>query len=280
MKITTLGTGTPILDPERPATTAILIEFGSQKVLFDTGRGVTTQLLKREVHPAEIDAVFITHHHYDHICDLGEFLLTAWHNGRQQPINVFGPPGTAAIVEALFNQVYARDILFALFTEPETLDISHLVRVFDATPGLVVHQPQMRVYAQYINHGNSLGLSQTEWPCLAYRLETGEAVICIGGDTVACEGLAQMAKDADVLLLSCYLADQEVKRLGMAALAEHIIASSGQVGKIAAQAGAKRLILTHFRKKSAELMASLLEDVRRDFSGPIDMAVDGLVIEV
>lgn len=280
MKITTLGTGTPILDPDRPATTAILIEFGSKKILFDTGRGVTTQLLRHEVHPAEIDAVFITHHHYDHICDLGEFLLTAWHNGRQQPIDVFGPPGTTAIVEALFNQVYVRDILFALFTEPNTLDIRRLVRVFDATPGLVVHQQQTRVYAQYVNHGNSLGLSETEWPCLAYRLEAGEAVICIGGDTVACEGLAQMAKDADVLLLSCYLADKEVNPLGMATLAEHIIASSGQAGKIATQAGAKRLILTHFRKKSADLMTSLLEDVWHDFSGPIDMAIDGMVIEV
>ncbi len=44
MRLFLLGTGTPILDLQRQATTAILIEIGSEKVLFDAGRGVTTQL--------------------------------------------------------------------------------------------------------------------------------------------------------------------------------------------------------------------------------------------
>lgn len=280
MKITMLGTGTPILDPQRPVTTAILIEFGLKTFLFDAGRGVTAQLLKSGVHPTRIDTLFLTHHHYDHICDLGEFLMTAWHNGRQQPIDIFGPPGTANIVAALLNHVYARDISFTLFTAPDTIDIKRLVRVVDLAPGLVALQEQERVYAQYINHGNSLGLSETEWPCLAYRLEADNAVIGIGGDTVACAGLTKMAKNADVLILSCYLASEEVESLGMEVLTEHIIASSGDVGKIATQAGAKKLILTHFRPKSADLMAALVKDVQRDFSGTIHIATDGMVIEV
>jgi phosphoribosyl 1,2-cyclic phosphodiesterase len=136
MKLHLLGTGTPILDPQRQATTAILIEIGSEKVLFDAGRGVTTQLLKQDIHPTTVDAIFITHHHYDHICDLGELLLTTWHNGRVQPIHVFGPNGTSDIVAALFNQVYARDIAFALFNPVDLIDIRQLVKVEDVLPGL------------------------------------------------------------------------------------------------------------------------------------------------
>lgn len=77
MKLFLLGTGTPILDLQRQATTAILIEVGSERILFDTGRGVTMQLLKQDIHPTTVNTLFITHHHYDHICDLGEFLLSA-----------------------------------------------------------------------------------------------------------------------------------------------------------------------------------------------------------
>jgi ribonuclease Z len=220
----------------------------------------------------------ITHHHYDHICDLGEFLLSAWHNGRVDPIQVLGPHGTAAIVNALFTQVYARDIAFTLFNDPTVTDIRQLVQVQDVVPGLVYESAQWRVFAEYVNHGNSLGLSEAEWPCLGYRLEANGKTITIGGDTVACEGLARLAKGADVLVIACYLAEQEIQSPGFARLAEHIIASSGQVGKIASQAGVHKLVLTHFRKKSAALMQALYEDVCADFAGEVYIGEDGMML--
>ena len=206
MRLCLLGTGTPILDLQRQATTAILVEIGADRILFDAGRGVTTQLLKQAIPPTTVDTILITHHHYYHICDLGEFLLSAWHNGRVDPIQVFGPHGTAAIVNALFTQVYARDIAFTLFNDPTATDIRQLVQVQDVVPGLVYESAQWRVFAEYVNHGNSLGLSEAEWPCLGYRLEANGKIITIGGDTVACEGLARLAKGADVLVIACYLA--------------------------------------------------------------------------
>lgn len=280
MRLFLLGTGTPILDLRRQATTAILIEISSEMILFDAGRGVTTQLLKQAIHPTMVDTIFITHHHYDHICDLGEFLLSAWHNGRVHPINVFGPNGTAHIVDALFNQVYSRDIAFALFNGNDVTDIRQLVQVKDVLPGLVYESDHWRVFTEYVNHGNSLGLSETKWPCLGYRLEANGKTITLGGDTVACDGLERLAKGADVLILSCYLAHEEIRSPDFERLADHIIASSGQVGKIASQAGVHKLVLTHFRKKSPELMRSLKEDVRADFEGEVYIGEDGMMLEL
>jgi ribonuclease Z len=280
MRLHLLGTGTPILDLQRQATTAILIEIGPERILFDAGRGVTTQLLKQNIDPATVGTLFITHHHYDHICNLGEFLLSVWHNGRIQPIHVLGPAGTSTIVNALLNEVYARDIAFALFNEPDTEDIKQLVKVVDVTPGLVYENSNWRVLAEYVNHGNSLGLSEAEWPCLGYRLECNGKAVTIGGDTVACDGLDRLAKEADVLVMSCYLAEQEIDNTGFERLANHIIASSGQVGKIASQSGVRKLVLTHFRKKSVELMRSLMEDVYADFAGEVYIGEDLMTIEV
>ena len=280
MKLFLLGTGTPIFDSERLATTAILIEVGSEKVLFDAGRGVTMQLLKQNIDPTSIGSIFITHHHYDHICDLGELLLSAWHNGRVQPIHIFGPKGTYDIVDTFLNKIYARDIAFALHTDGGVTDIRRLIQVNDVQPGLVCEMAHGRVFAEYVNHGNTLGLSIEEWPCLGYRLESGSKTVAIGGDTTSCAGLEQLTERADALVLSCYLADQEISSPGFENLATHIIASSGQAGKIAKRAGLQKLMLTHFRKKSDALMRSLIQDVRANFNGELFIGKDGMVIEL
>ena len=238
------------------------------------------QMLKQAIDPTSIDTIFITHHHYDHICDLGELLLSAWHNGRVQPVYIFGPNGTSHIVKVLLNEVYARDIAFALHNDSDVKDLRQIIRVRDLQPGLVCERNGWRVFAEYVNHGNSLGLSVAEWPCLGYRLESGGKIIAIGGDTTVCVGLEQLAEGADVLILSCYLADQEINSRAFERLADHVIASSGQAGKIAGRAGVQKLVLTHFRKKSAALMQSLIQDVRADFRNELYIAEDGMVVEI
>lgn len=277
MRITLLGTGTPILESKRQAS-ALLIEIGDEKLLFDAGRGVTTQLVNVGIPPQYVNPIFITHHHYDHIGNLGEFLLTSWHNGRETPLNVYGPHGTAEIIAALLGQVYARDIAFALFNGDDVVDIRDLVQVKEVGPGLVHDSGKWRVFTEYVDHGNGLGLSREDWPCLGYRLEAEGKAVAISGDTVACAGLDRLAHGADVLIQCCYLAEAEITHPPFARLAKHVIASSGQVGKIAARNEVKKLVLTHVRPKSEAMMSSLVEDVRKDYSGELYLGEDLMVI--
>ena len=279
MRITLLGTGTPILDPKRQAS-ALLIEIEDEKLLFDAGRGVTTQLANAGIPPQHVNPVFITHHHYDHIGNLGEFLLTSWHNGRETPLNIYGPHGTAEIIAALLGKVYARDIAFALFNGDDVVDIRDLVQVQEVAPGLVCDSGKWKVFTEYVDHGNGLGLSPEDWPCLGYRLEAEGKAVAISGDTVACAGLDRLAHGADVLIQCCYLAEAEITNPAFAHLAKHVIASSGQVGKIAARNKVKRLVLTHIRPKSEAMMRSLVEDVRKEYSGELYLGEDLMVIDV
>jgi ribonuclease BN (tRNA processing enzyme) len=279
MRITLLGTGTPILEPTRKAS-AYLIEIGDERLLFDAGRGVTTQLAKVGVPPQQVNPVFVTHHHFDHIGNLGEFLLTSWHNGREAPLTIYGPRGTPEIIAALLEQVYMRDIAFALFNMDDAVDIRDLVQVKEVSPGLVCNNSRWKVFTEYVDHGNGLGLSREDWPCVGYRIEAEGKVITISGDTVACEGLDRLAQGADVLIQCCYLAEAEINNPAFERLARHVIASSGQVGKIAARNGVKRLVLTHIRPKSKVLMRSLVEDVRKDYSSELYLGEDLMVIEV
>lgn len=77
MRVTLLGTGTPNPQPERfgPAT---LVEAGSQRLLFDAGRGVTIRLNQLGIPMREVTAVFITHFHSDHLVGLADLWLIGW----------------------------------------------------------------------------------------------------------------------------------------------------------------------------------------------------------
>jgi ribonuclease BN (tRNA processing enzyme) len=282
MKITLLGTGTPVLETDRQGS-ATLLQVGDTHLLFDTGRGVNTQLLRTGLSPSNIDAILITHHHWDHIGDLGDVLLAAWHTGRSDPLHVYGPPGTQSLVSVLLNTVYQREIAFTLQLEGRLghalTDIREIVEVHDVEAGLVKTWAEYAIYAEYVDHGNDL-LPPTEWPCLGYRVEAEGQVVALSGDTIPCQGLETLAQTANVLVQCCYLAEAEIASSGFEYLARRVIMSSGQIGKIAAQARVKKLVLTHFRKKTAALMQSIIEDIRQEYAGEVILGEDLMEIIV
>lgn len=73
--IVLLGTGAPRPDVLRGAT-ALLIQAGEDNILIDAGRGVVRQLAAIGADLARIDPVLITHHHYDHIGELHDVILS------------------------------------------------------------------------------------------------------------------------------------------------------------------------------------------------------------
>lgn len=281
MRLQLLGTGSPNPLPERQGS-AVLLSHQGQHLLVDAGRGVTTQLVRAGIAPEELSAVFLTHHHYDHIGNLGDLLLTAWH-GSATSLPVIGPHGTDRIVQALFEQVYARELLFsyawaAAKGTPMPL-IQEAVRAITIAPDERYTHGDWQIRAAMVDHGQRLGLSYEQWPCLAYRVEAGGKTVVISGDTVACENLVALAHGADVLVQCCFIAEAELATPARRMLAERVIASSGQAGKIAAQAGVKRLVLTHLSTIDLASLAQIEADVRRDYTGPVYLGTDLFVLE-
>ncbi|MEJ2749905.1 MAG: MBL fold metallo-hydrolase, partial [Anaerolineae bacterium] len=112
MKVTLLGTGTPT-NPHR-FQSAVLVETGSSLLLFDAGRGAVHQMCQAGAAVHQVNPVFITHHHFDHINDRFDVIISSAMGGRDQPLAIYGPAGTQKIVTALLEQVYAPDIRFRL----------------------------------------------------------------------------------------------------------------------------------------------------------------------
>ena len=278
MRITLLGTGGPRPDPARQGS-SLVVHAGEKWLLFDCGRGAVTQLVRAGVPLGQVNPVFITHHHYDHISDLGDVILSTWLQDRPGALRVFGPAGTADIVSALIDRVYARDIRFRAEGEPAVGGWKP-VAVSETGAGLVHDDGGWKVFAEFVEHGQGLGIPDFDWTTLGYRLEAEGKIVAISGDTIPCEGLDRLARGADVLVLCCYLAEAEVIDAHAERLTRHLFLSSAQAGKIAASAGVKKLVLTHFRAKPESLMRAIEEDVRRDFDGEVILARDLLEVEV
>ena len=72
---------------------AQVVRVGDQVLLFDCGRCAVHNLARSGFQAQEIDRVFITHLHFDHVCDLAHLILLSWNNGRSRTLEVYGPPG-------------------------------------------------------------------------------------------------------------------------------------------------------------------------------------------
>ena len=98
MRITLLGTGSPIPDPRR-AGPSTLVTADGLTVLVDCGRGVLMRLVAAGVLPPFLDGMLITHLHSDHITDLGDVITTRWvMSPMARPFTIYGPPGIDDVV--------------------------------------------------------------------------------------------------------------------------------------------------------------------------------------
>ena len=289
MKITLLGTGTPT-NPYR-FQSAVLVETGGSVMLFDAGRGAVHQMHQAGAPIARVNPFFITHHHFDHINDLFDVLVSSAMLGRTQAMQIYGPAGTEKIVAALLEQVYAQDIRFRIEEKKEIARLGgvfaeepaaiRLVTVHDVGPGLVFENEECRVTADYVLHGDFNHVPGFDWRCLGYRIAAEDKVVTISGDTVPCDGIVNLARDADLLVQCCHMPASKVNNIAMRYLSESILPTSVQAGQIAAQAQVQRMVLTHLSAgMDRDSFPAILADIRQNYAGEVVMGEDLLELRL
>jgi ribonuclease Z len=283
MKVILLGTGGPKPDPNRQGPCSA-VQVNHTIFLFDAGRGAATQLARAGISVRAIGPVFITHHHFDHIGNLADLILSSWNLGRNSTLSIYGPEGTEAIVNTLLNKVYKSDIAFrqkeAKVSGVALADIGKIVNTRDVDSGLIFADKGVKVTCEFVEHGHGLGISKADWKCLAYRVEAEGKSVTISGDAVDCQGLDALAKNTDALVMCCYLSKRELLDKEGDLTGKHILACTPQVAKIVAKAKTKKLILTHIREKNNELMKDVVDEIRAHYDGEIIVGQDLMEIRV
>ena len=107
-RVVMLGTGTPNVDPDRSGP-AVAIVVDSSTYIVDAGPGIVRRAAAAKIAMPSLRVAFLTHLHSDHTLGLPDLMFSPWVLGRTVPLDVYGPPGTTAMVDHL-QAAYAEDI--------------------------------------------------------------------------------------------------------------------------------------------------------------------------
>ena len=104
MKITLLGTGSPVPSTKR-ASSGYLIEIGGDVIVMDHGPGAYMRLMQAGKRATDVTHVFLSHLHFDHCFDFLRLFHHRWDasGDHTPPLNVYGPPGTQMLVDRVFG---------------------------------------------------------------------------------------------------------------------------------------------------------------------------------
>ncbi|MBK6672540.1 MAG: MBL fold metallo-hydrolase [Proteobacteria bacterium] len=293
---TTLGTaGGPIPTADR-SEPANLLNAGGRLVLVDTGDGTVNQLARLGHMIGAVRDVFISHHHLDHTGGLAAVIGLRWMNQFPGLITIHGPPGTREMVDGIVAsmQPQAR-VGFGLGAADRPPADS--VRVVELRGGDSVTVGDIQVTAAANSHFDHDGPQPVSPPqSLSFRFDFGGRSITYTGDTGPSDEVAKLARRTDLLVsevmdLDRLYAELQQRRRDASPetlrdlrrhLATHHL-TGDDVGRLAAKAGAGRVLLTHFAIPSgplAESAAALSKGVAGHFGGPVALARDLSVHEV
>ena len=247
-EVTILGSGTCVPSLQRSACAA-MVRVNRSRLLFDLGPGTMRRLLRADTSIFDVGFICISHFHPDHTGELASFLFASKYpaaHRRQTPLTILGAKGFSNFFNDL-KRVYGEWIELA----PEVFSVIEL----DNTGS------DIRRFDDFVL--KSIPVMHRE-ESIAFRVESPDGIsIVYSGDTDFSENLISLAKDADILICESALPDQ-LKVEG------HLTPSLA--GKIAAAAGVKKLVLTHFYPECDT--ADMLGQCRKTYAGPLIMAQD------
>ncbi|MFM7410144.1 MAG: MBL fold metallo-hydrolase [Actinomycetota bacterium] len=283
MKITLLGTGSPLPDPNR-AGPSTLVSSGAHNVVVDCGRACVMRLTAAGVFPPFVNLVLLTHLHSDHICDLNDLVTTRWittPTAMASPLKIVGPVGTRRVVTGMLEML-ALDEQYRLAHHEDLRTAGGMkIDVVELHAGDVHEHGDMMIGAFRTDH-------RPVEPTLGYRITHDTKVAALAGDTIPCDELYEMCRHADVYVQTV-LRDDLVKGLasalpGNAARLTDILdyhSTVQQAGQTASRSGVKHLVLTHY----VPAMQPGTENEWRSlaaqhFAGPITLGPDLTSVEV
>ncbi len=273
LKVTLLGTGSPapIMDRFGPS---ILVEAGKQKLLFDCGRGAAQRIQQNKIPFAEVDALFLTHLHSDHVVGIPDLWLTGWVQGRTIPLRVWGPAGTREMMAHL-EQAYQFDIHIRRDVDEKLSSQGAVVLAKDIEQGVVYENGGIKVTAFVVDHGPVK-------PALGYRVDFGGHSVVFSGDTRYSENLIRFSEGADVLIHE--VMDPDAFRLKnpsvspervQTILAHHT--TPEQAGTVFSRVKPKLAVYSHIVPPGA---SELIPLTRKTYSGPLEVGEDLMSIEI
>lgn len=258
MKLTIVGCTGSMSGPESAASSYLIQARDGDRtwsLLLDMGPGSFGSLM-RLMEPGQLDAVFLSHLHADHMSDMIScHVYRRWHpDGALGPVDVYAPGGAMERVRGVggdgADETYGTEFAFHALAEEAPVQVGP----FTVTAHAVEHP--VEAYALRIEGPSESG---------------GRAVITYSGDTDECAGLVSAARDADLFLSEAAFVEGRDDVRGIHLTGE-------RAGDVATQAGSRLLVLTHIQPWTDPGVVAA--GARDHYDGPVEVAVSDAVFEV
>jgi ribonuclease BN (tRNA processing enzyme) len=254
MRLTVLGSGTSVPHPRRSASAHWVAAAGGTLLLDCSGPAVH-RMAEEGLDWANLDAVWVSHFHLDHVGGLAPFLFSTKYapqtRGRRKPFHVYGPRGTKRLLES-FDEAGG----YKLFEQPFPFEVREVApgaefEVFDGLRASTLSTP-------HTSESLALRVNDADGASLVYTSDTGYT-----------EALAGFARGVDLLLMECsFFRDKPVKL--------HL--ELGEAMRLAGLSGARRVVLSHLYPEWDAV--DLAAEAKRLWDGETFEARDGLRLEV
>ena len=248
MKFIVLGSGCSLPRKERKAP-GYLLERPNLLVLIDCGSGTLGRIADAGRDMTSLELICLSHLHLDHCGDLTSILFALRNSGSvtARELKITGPPGLAEHFRKL-EEIYGDWIRpgaprIEILGSGETLEMKGLeIRTFP------------------LRHST---------PTVGFRFESEEGIVAYGADSGYCKELVRLGRGADLLVLECSFPDGRT-------FPGHLTPS--EAGRLAREAGARRLLLTHFYPETDSSLARAA--CEKEYDGTVIAACDGDEIEI
>ena len=250
MKVTILGSGTAVPSLQRNSS-GVLIQENGVNSLVDFGYGNLKQLLNLGITYHDINRIFFTHNHPDHMCDLIPFLFGSRYqlDARKKDLQIVAGPGFQEFFDKLMTA-------FKHWLKPTEYQLN----IFELDEGVYEFET-LKVRAEKVKH---IAMSR------GYRFTNGKGKsVALSGDTDYCQGMIELGKQADLMILECAWPDEE-KTEG------HL--GPTLAGRLAFEADCKKLCLTHFYPPCD--LKDIRKTVQETYKGELVLARDLMQFEI
>jgi ribonuclease BN (tRNA processing enzyme) len=247
MELVFLGTGTGIPSSTRGAP-GIIVETHNECLLFDSGPGTLWRMYNAEFTYDDIDWIFYTHFHVDHISDMASFLFATKYtvSPRTKSLKIVGPKGTKEFYNKLVD-LYGDQIVSNAYV----LTLREIAEN-------EIHGRDWKISALPLQHTKE---------SIGYRITEEDKVVVYSGDTTYCKNIVRLAENADLLILECAFPEEVEVHL-----------TPELAGRVAREANVKRLVLTHFYPPCDK--HNIMDRCKKEFDGDVVIAHDLMRIEV
>lgn len=309
MRIIFLGTGGSIPTKER-GLPAIIIEYLNQLYLFDCGEGTLRQIMKfstknDKLNFMNIDNIFITHFHADHILGLGGLIHSMNFLERKKNLNIYGCKGIKDAIEKILM------IETKNFTSINLKNFN--INIYEInSDSLILEEEKFKIYAFKTEHSKesfgyvfeekekrkflkekalALGIPEGH---LYSKLQNGKTInfngkiitpddvlsepikgrkIVYTGDTAPCENVVKFSKDADVLICDSTYFHQDIDKIS-----DHLHSTSLQAAEMALKANVKALYLIHISQRYKD--SKILEEEAKKIFKNTYITKDFLTVKI